>query len=49
MSQIRFRNTRTGKVTTAHDAKDAARMVKIESDRRTGAELAAETRRKVAT
>jgi hypothetical protein len=38
---IRIRNTRTGKTTEARDGKDAARILQIESDRRTGAELAA--------
>jgi len=37
---IRVVNTRTGARTTATDGKDAARILKIESDRRGGIELA---------
>lgn len=37
---IRFTNTRTGKSVAAKNGKDAALMVKIEQDRRLGAELA---------
>jgi hypothetical protein len=39
---IRIVNTRTKSRTVATDGRDAARMLKIESDRRTGIELAAE-------
>lgn len=39
---IRIVNTRTKSRTVATDGRDAARMLKIESDRRTGIELAAQ-------
>lgn len=38
---IRIVNTRTGSRTVATDGKDAARILRIEQDRRTGIELAA--------
>lgn len=38
---IRFKNTRTGRSVAAKDGKDAALMIRIEQDRRTGLELAA--------
>lgn len=37
---IRFKNTRTGREVPAKDGRDLAKMLKIEQDRRTGAELA---------
>jgi hypothetical protein len=37
---IRFTNTRTKRSTRAKDGKDLALMLRIESDRRTGLELA---------
>lgn len=37
---IRFRNTRTGRSVPAKDGADAALMVKIEQDRRSGLEAA---------
>lgn len=44
MSQIRFKNTRTGRTIEAQNGKDAVRLLQVEADRRTGAEIAAQVR-----
>lgn len=38
---IRVKNTRTGRTVTAHNGKDAANIVKIELDRRSGMAVSA--------
>lgn len=45
MMGIRFTNTRTGRSVQAKDGRDAAHMLKIEQDRRTGLELSESERK----